>query len=231
MILKGSERVDAEGYESKADNHQRLNVTVLKYFFNWFNPVSGTMIMEKLPKIQLLITWSVQRLACDGNGRVRLENVSNVLDSFKQTIHFTVDINKPWKMRGSQTWNCLVPCITSQSYQQNSLRLTFCKDIIMVNVQPGCLTQFDLPSVQSINISKTSNEKYWFEDYYCHLDSQVYNQYFQDQQWRVLIWRLLLPFGLTRVTSIFPRTTECIDLKIFIANKSTFTCRWLSNLQ
>lgn len=72
----------------------------------------------------------------------------------------------------------------SQSYQQNSLRLTFCKDIIMVNVQPGCLTQFDLPSVQSIfpipamksihlkiiiaiwthkctiNISKTSNEEY-----------------------------------------------------------------------
>lgn len=155
------------------------------------------MIMEKLLKIQLLITWSVQRLACDGNGRVRLENVSNVLDSFKQTIHFTVDINKPWKMRGSQTWNCLVPCITSQSYQQNSLRLTFCKDIIMVNVQPGCLTQFDLPSVQSIfpipamksihlkiiiaiwthkctiNISKTSNEEYWFEDYYCHLDSHM----------------------------------------------------------
>ena len=197
MILKGSERVDAEGYESKADNHQRLNVTVLKHFFNWFNPVSGTMIMEKLLKIQFLITWSVQRFACDGNGRVRLENVSNVLDSFKQTIHFTVDINKPWKMRGSQTWNCLVPCITSQSYQQNSLRLTFCKDIIMVNVQPGCLTQFDLPSVQSIfprpamksidlkiiiaiwthkctiNISKTSNEEYWFEDYYCHLDSHV----------------------------------------------------------
>ena len=73
---------------------------------------------------------------------------------------------------------------TSRSYQQSSLRLTFCKDIIMVNVQPECLTQFDLPSVPSIfprpamksidlkiiiaiwthkctiNISKTSNEKY-----------------------------------------------------------------------
>ena len=148
------------------------------------------MIMEKFLKIQLLITWSVQRLACDGKGRVRLENVSNVLDSFKQTIHFTVDINKPWKMRGSHTWNFPVPCITSQRYQQNSLRLTFWKDIVMVNDQPGCLTQFGLSSVPSIfprpavesidlkiiiaiwthkctiNISKTSNGKYWFEDYY-----------------------------------------------------------------
>ena len=25
----------------------------------------------------------------------------------------------------------------------------------------------------TINISKTSNEKYWFEDYYCHLDSHM----------------------------------------------------------
>ena len=200
------------------------------------------MIMEKLLKIQLLITWSVQRLACDGNGRVRLENVSNVLDSFKQTIHFTVDINKPWKMRGSQTWNCPVPRTTSQKYQQNSLRLTFWEDIVMVNDQPGCLTQFGLSSVPSIfprpavesidlkiiiaiwtrkctiNISKTSNKKYWFEDYHCHLDSQVCQQYFQDQQWKVLIWRLLLPFGLTSAPSMFPRPAmKRVDLKIVIA--------------
>ena len=43
----------------------------------------------------LISTWSEQRLAFDGKGRVRLENVSNVLDSFPQTIHFTVDMNKP----------------------------------------------------------------------------------------------------------------------------------------
>ena len=186
-------------------------------------------------------------------------------------------------MRGSETWDCPVPCITSQRYQQNSLRLTFWKDIVMVNDQPGCLTQFGLSSVPSIfprpavesidlkiiiaiwihkctiNISNASNGKYWFEDYHYHLDSQVYHQYFQDQQWKVLCWRLLLPFGLTSVhvyhqcfqdqqwkeliwrlslpfglisvPSIFPRTMECIDLKIFMANKSTFTCRWLSKLQ
>ena len=51
--------------------------------------------MDKRLKIQLLITCSVQRLACGGNGRVKLENVSIVPDSLKLTTHFTFDINKP----------------------------------------------------------------------------------------------------------------------------------------
>lgn len=42
-------------------------------------------------------TWSEQRLALGGRGRVRLEKVSKVLDSLLQARHLTVDMNNPWK--------------------------------------------------------------------------------------------------------------------------------------
>ena len=87
-------------------------VPELCYHFSKISTKSETPLLSSILELsessQLLLyslihtqvnthTWSEQRLALGGRGRVRLEKVSKVLDSLLQARHLTVDMNNPWK--------------------------------------------------------------------------------------------------------------------------------------